>query len=321
MYSYRICGTTFQSNVMIPELNLDQRMPEFTFQLCDKPLHHTQALQWLNHWYLHDGTIWLSFARIELGYLLRFPNLVDFVVSPNGDEIRTDLQKDCPPETMRHLLLNQVIPIVLSQLGKLVLHASACATPQGVMAFMGTTGMGKSTLATSFGLRGFSVLTDDCLLVKRQDDKIMGVPSYAGLRLWPESVTALFDKEPEVRPMAHYTDKKRVLFDQKTLAGSLELKAIYVLAEPESESTSAAEVTIAPLLGREALFEIVKHTFQLDVTDSQQLGRAFKRYEWLAKSVPFFRLTFPRDHALLPIVNNTVLHHLDVIPARQPISI
>ena len=312
MYQYRICGTTFQSNVSVPEVVPDdQETPEFTFELSPDPWRPLQPHRWLNHWYLEDGSKWLSFARIESGYLLRFPALADFTVSLDGQSICCHLRNECPPETMRHLLLNQVIPITLSQLGKLVLHASACATPRGVMAFMGTTGMGKSTLAASFGLQGFPILTDDCLLVEKHDDKIACVSSYTGLRLWPESVSALFEQEPELQPMAHYTDKKRVLFDQATLEGAHFLKSVYVLTQANDEQGNG--VTIIPLSSSEALFEIIKHTFQLDVTDQQRLGQAFKRYEWLARSIPFFRLTYPRNHAFLPTVQTTILNHLEMI--------
>jgi hypothetical protein len=217
---------------------------------------------------------------------------------------------------MRHLLLNQVIPIVLSHMGKLVLHASACATPQGVIAFMGMTGAGKSTLAASFGLRGFSVLTDDCLLVEEQMEEILTVPSYPGLRLWPETVMALFDREPELQPLAHYTNKKRLLINQDHLDGPLLLKAIYVLAQPKKKQ-AATGVTITPLVASEALLETVKHTFQLDVTDRKRLGQSFRQQELLARAVPFFRLDFPREHAFLSSVHAAILSHLDLIQDRR----
>jgi len=317
MLSYKICGYTFRSNIPLPEVVPgDEGQPEFTFQLCVEPKDFSEACHWLNHWYSLDGSIWLAFARLEAGYLLRFPALADFVVSADARTVCCYLRDHCPPETMRHLLLNQVIPILLSHLGKLVLHASACATPQGVMAFMGMTGTGKSTLAASFGLQGFSVLTDDCLLVEQQDEVIMTVPSYPGLRLWPETVTALFEHEPVLQPLAHYTDKKRLLFEQDHFDGSLSLSAIYVLTQPENIQDIAG-VTINPLLASEALLETVKHTFQLDLTDREKLGRAFRQYAWLAKSVPFFRLAFPRDHAVLSAVNTAILNHLDQIQNRR----
>jgi len=313
MFSYRICGHTIHSNVHIPELIVsDEREAEITFQLCAEAGPISESCDWLNHWYSLDGSIWLAFAKLEAGYLLSFPAHADFLVSADAHIVCCYPRANCPPETIRHLLLNQVIPVVLSHLGKLVLHASACATPQGVIAFMGMTGTGKSTLAASFGLRGFAVVTDDCLLVEEQDEEIMTVPSYPGLRLWPENVTALFEQEPLLQPLAHYTDKKRLILDQDQIDGSLSLSAIYVLTRP-ADTQDVDEVTITPVEASAALLETVKHTFQLDITDRDKLGQAFRQYEWLARSVPFFRLAYPHEHSYLSTVNMAILNHLDLI--------
>jgi hypothetical protein len=317
MFSYRICGYPFRSNVAIDELVPgDEPEFEFTFQLSADTKHFTGSFHWLNHWYSLDGSIWLSFAKLEGGYVLRFPEYVDFVISTDGHTISCDPRENCPPETIRHLLLNQVIPVVLSHLGTLVLHASACVTPQGVIAFMGMTGAGKSTLAASFGLRGFAILTDDCLLVEQRVAGIMTVPSYPGLRLWPETITALFERTPVLQPLAHYTDKKRLLFDQDQFDGPLSLRAIYVLTQP-GKVQNIDDLAITPLGVSEALLETVKHTFQLDITDRKKLGQAFRQHEWLAKSVPFFRLAYPRDHAFLPSVNDAILNQLGLVQDRR----
>lgn len=311
MLAYKICGHTFHSNTPIPELIPgDERQPDFTFQLRAGTKNFPKSGPWLNQWYALDGSVWLAFARLEAGYLLSFPKLANFVVSADARTVCGYRRASCPPETMRHLLLNQVIPIVLSHLGKLVLHASACVTRPGVIAFMGKTGSGKSTLAASFGLRGLTVLTDDCLLVEEQEGVSMTVPSYPGLRLWPETVAALFEQKPVLQPLAHYTDKKRLLFDQAWIKSPLPLKAIYVLSRPERQQHTTG-VSISPLGTSEALLETVKHTFQLDVTHRQKLGQAFRQYERLVRSVPFFRLDFPHDLGLLPAVNQAILNHLD----------
>lgn len=313
MFSYRICGYTFHSNIPIEELSPgNEQQPAFTFQLRANTKHFPESCHWLNHWYSLDGSTWLSFARLDGRYLLRFPAYADFVVSADGRNVSCYPRGSCPPETMRHLLLNQVIPVVLSHLGKLVLHASACAMPQGVIAFMGMTGAGKSTLAASFGVQGYAVLTDDCLLVEERDQEIMTVPSYPGLRLWPETVMALFEHGPVLHPLAHYTDKKRLLIDQEQFEGPLSLRAIYVLAQPDSLQNTNG-VTITPLPASDALLETVKHAFQLDITDRRKLGQAFRQYEWLARSIPFFKLSYPREHEFLSSVTLAILNHLDLI--------
>jgi hypothetical protein len=305
--------------MLIPELVLANGIhPEFTFRLCGRTDDVLEPCHLLNNWSLPDGKVWLAFAKLATGYLLRFPAFADFVVATDGRAVCCYPRADTPIETVRHLLLNQVIPIVLSHLGKVVLHASACATPQGAMAFMGRTGAGKSTLAASFGLRGFCVLTDDCLLIEEQDGAMMGVPSYSGLRLWPDTVSALFAQEPILQPLAHYTEKKRLLFEQSPYHTHIVLRGIYVLA-PQQEVKDIDEVTITPLAAREALIEIIKHNFQLDVTDRKRLGQAFRQHERVAKSVPFFRLTFPHEYTVLPAVHRAILDHMGLMQNRQNI--
>jgi hypothetical protein len=137
-----------------------------------------------------------------------------------------------------------------------------------------------------------------------------------GVRLWPESVAALFEREPELQPLAHYTDKKRFVFQQDTAADSLFMKAAFVLTRPD-DSQLDDSIRITALSTGDALLEAVKHTFQLDVTDRVRLGQAFRRYEWLAQSVPFFRLSYPRDHALLPDVQAAVLDHMAQLHNRE----
>jgi hypothetical protein len=303
----------------IPELTLVNGIsPEFTLQLFERTGAFLGSCNWLNTCYSLDGQVWLAVARLETGYLLRFPAFADFVVSIDGRAVCCYPRADIPLETVRYLLLNQVIPVVLSHLGKVVLHASACATPQGAIAFIGSTGAGKSTLAASFGLQGFSVLTDDCLLIEEQDGVMMGVPSYPGLRLWPDTISALYPHKPILHPLAHYTQKKRLLVKPPSHHTHILLRGIYVLT-PQKDVEGINDVTITPLAQREALIEIIKHTFQLDVTDRERLGQGFRQHERVAQSVPFFRLTFPHEYTALSAVHAALLDHVSLIQNGQNI--
>ena len=317
MRSYRISGYTFSSNLPIPELAaVDEACADFVFELLSPVEDPIEPAHWTNHWAAPDGSVWLAFASIERGYLLRFPEFADFIISTDARSIHCHPRGDVPSETVRHLLLNQVIPLVLNHLGNLVLHAAACATPHGVIAFMGKTGMGKSTLAAGFGQQGFPILSDDCLLVKEQNGVVMSIPSYPGIRLWPESVSALFSEEPELQPLAHYTEKKRLLLEQHHPEAPAPLASVYVLSCPPARNRVTG-VTIGRLRTSEALLEIIKHTFQLDSANPERLRRSFKQYEWLARSVPFFRLTFPRQHSYLSAVTAALLNHLETL---QPVK-
>ena len=117
-------------------------------------------------WAFPDGTLWTEFYRANGGYLLRFPDLADFQVSADGLSVTCLPAPEVSEATSQHLYLNQVLPLVLSKLGKLVFHASAVEVDDGAVVFAAESGRGKSTLAASFAVSGSRFLTDDGLVVE-----------------------------------------------------------------------------------------------------------------------------------------------------------
>src|SRR5215469_13270893 len=167
MPTYRICNIALESDLNLPELEgAKSHAPEIRFQMRRTSLSDGAECEWLHTWTLPDGTPWLTIGRQARGYLLRFQAMVDFAVSPDAREIFCYAASNTPSETLRHLLLDQVLPLVLSWRGQLVVHGSAILTPKGSIAFVGDSGSGKSTLASSFSKDGIPVLTDDCLLLE-----------------------------------------------------------------------------------------------------------------------------------------------------------
>ena len=76
-----------------------------------------------------------------------------------------------------------------------VTHSSGSAvrTPNDqVLVILGDSGMGKSTLASAFACSGADVLSDDGVLLDFTPPRVRAVPGYPGLRLWPDSLGALF---------------------------------------------------------------------------------------------------------------------------------
>ena len=129
------------------------------------------------------GRPWLSIAREEGGYLLRFPDYADFVVSHGGERIVYCPRRRLATSTLSHLLLDHVLPLAVSRRVPLALHASAVHVPRlGTIAFVGPTGSGKSTLAAAMALTGCHLITDDCLVVNTRSRSI-ATPGYGGLRL------------------------------------------------------------------------------------------------------------------------------------------
>ena len=240
---------------------------------------------------------WLSIGRFADGYRLRFPDMADFEVTTAGDRITCRPVARLAASTLRHLLLDQVLPLALSRSGRLVLHASAVHIPRlGSVAFVGPTGCGKSTLAAALGLRGCQVLTDDCLVVDHSETSkkkpgSMAVPGYPGLRLWRDSARGLGLERDAAANVAHYTAKRRLVTAAvKFRASPSPICALFVLGRRRRPTEPARTRALG---SRDRFVSLAPYTYVMDVEDRRQLSQMFRSLSTLAAHVPVVRLSCP----------------------------
>lgn len=260
-----------------------------------------------NRYEFDDGTVWTEFYRSGDGYLLRFPDLADFEVSADGTEVVAHPAEGTDEITVEHLYINQLVPLALSRQGRPAFHASAVTVPGGAVAFLGKTGMGKSTLAASFALQDAEFLTDDALLIEETTDGCLALPSHASVRLWEDSVEALVGDDIPKAHAISYTDKARLLAGD-ALAYSADpqpLLAAFVL-----EREDVAAVDIRTLTGLDRYMAWVGNSFLLDIEDHDLLARHFEWTHRISGSVPTFALDYPRDYGILPNVRDAVRRHI-----------
>jgi hypothetical protein len=254
-----------------------------------------------------DGTVWTEFYRSGEAYLLRFPELADFEVSADGTEVIAHPVAGTDKATVEHLYINQLVPLALSRQGQPAYHASVVTVPGGAVAFLGKTGMGKSTLAASFALSEAAFLTDDALLIEESDGGCRAMPSHASLRLWDDSVGALVDERIAKASAISYSSKARLLAGE-ALAYCEEpqtLLAAYVL-----ERQGAKDVTICELTGLDRYMAWLGNSFLLDIEDHALLSQHFEWTHRISGAVPTFALDYPRDYGIQQDVQNAIRHHV-----------
>lgn len=250
-------------------------------------------------WDIADGTSWAVFFRIAAGVLVRFPNLADFEMSADGREIACIPAPEVCNATIEHLYLNQVLPLALSSCGKPVFHASAVEVAAGAIAFIGQSGRGKSTLAAAFAIDGHPFLSDDGLVLEQIDGVYAVQPSHPSLRLWEDSERRLLGEKAEAAPALDYTSKARLLAGRRLIHCNepRPLLIAYFLGDG-----SVADIALRRLTEAEAMVELTKHSFLLDVEDKALIGAHFDRTTALANSVPCFALDYPRRYNELTAV-------------------
>lgn len=197
-------------------------------------------------------------------------------------------------------LLGPVLAFVLRLRGHVCLHASAVALPQGVVLFVGPGGTGKSTTAAILAQSGCTVLTDDVVVLKAQNDQFWASPGYPRLRLWPTSTQLLYT-DPQALPRLvpnHPTWHKQYLDlrqDQYTFAPqAMPLHRIYCLGSRSRQDPSYC----TPLSTQDALLRLTANTSVNYLLDRAMRQQEFATLGRLLQHIPCERLhvTENRQH-------------------------
>lgn len=252
------------------------------------------------------GALSVEYGRLGDRYAVRFPGIAAFLVDLRQNSIWGRAEAGVPWETLRHLLLDLVLPAAVGQSGRAVLHASAVRLGERAAVFVGPSGFGKSTLAASFGREGICLADDSVLLAIDGRGAARAIPSYPGLRLWPRSLRGLFRESPPAQTVVHYSRKLRLSgAGPGAPAEGLPLAGIFLLNDPGQQP--AARINLGQLSGKEAIMLLLRRCFLLEAGDAAVAASLLRQLgEVLQSGVPLARLAYPRRHGDLPAVRDAV---------------
>ena len=106
---------------------------------------------------------------------MRLEPFIDMHLSADGATLRVVDSGSDGVRTARVLLDSALFTISL-WLGNEALHAGAVAVPTGIIAVLGPTGVGKSSLVAALLTAGCSFVTDDVLVVRSKKGSVIGAP-------------------------------------------------------------------------------------------------------------------------------------------------
>lgn len=109
------------------------------------------------------------------------------------DGIEVDPEPGAGEAAVDEALLGPALALALARRGVFVLHASAVATDEGVIGFLGESGAGKSTLARLLVQEGLALAADDLLAI---GPGAAALPHFPQLKLDPAAMTALAGLAP-----------------------------------------------------------------------------------------------------------------------------
>jgi len=309
---YRIFDTTLRCDFPLPELpgvsgedhaisvKLGQGSPD---QI------QTRGFEIAFEWRGYDGGVVCWCERSGDEYLCVFPGSATYHISPEG-LISCFLHQDSSMQMLRHLLLNQIIPRYLATTGRLVLHAGAVTLENGKsVAFLGNSGLGKSTLVSSFHRNGAQLINDDCILLECRENGVTAIGGLVGIRLFPDSVNAVFDEASGFTNYTPYTDKQQLFLKSQAgdnLPQPCVLDAMFLLNDPKEES--ADTICVEPVSGSEAMIAMIYSAFSLDPSDRKMIVGNFRNVgQAVSERLDIYSLRYPRVHERLAEVRAAVV--------------
>ena len=310
VFLYKYFDFVVSSGIPLPELTLTKgESPRYQIRVSSDQVGWLDRNDWDWEWRVPTGEIFLSVASEGDRVHLRFPDVLDVEFRLHEGLIELFPADEVLDATIRHLVLDHVLPRLVSHQGRLVLHAAGVADADRAILFLGPTGAGKSTLTASFLEEGLGLLTDDCVLLQPSEDGLWAMAAYPGLRLWPDSFAGLGPQDQPSSPSPQEDWKRRL--DVDSVAGSPQkVRALFILESP-SHQPRGGRVSVQPIEGADALMELLQHGFMLDPGDRETIEGQFLATGDLVEALPLFRLSYPRDFTMLQRVRESIAAALE----------
>lgn len=229
------------------------------------------------------------FCRADEVVTARFGGLHDFEIDLGRCTVTSHAHLGTDPGLAPILLTGTIAAFLLTLGGVLVLHASAVEVAGGVLAFVGVSGQGKSTVAALCCASGFPLVTDDLLPLCNDDDRCVScTPGGTELRLRPKvaELAERFDRTVSVYETA---DQRRAVGPPTTTKERLPLRGV-VVPSP-GRGRTGVEVTTVPA-GEAALLLTAFHRID-GWKDRSQLTRTFRSVAHVVAGVPVRRMAVP----------------------------
>jgi hypothetical protein len=252
-----------------------------------------------------------SYEANDTEFLLRLPGIATYYVH-DGVEIVVHPDAGAPELDVRSYLMGNLFAVLCHQRGLLPLHASAIATPQGAVAFLGASGAGKSSIAAFLARRGHRILADDICLIDPaapRDRRVL--PMAPWLKLWSATLDAMGESSQGLSRI--FSDDEKYRYVLQHHEAPTPLAELIVLERAEDQTEDRAEASFEPLAPVHALHAVLDLTYQSWlVRETGRTDRYFLRCGQALDGVRVTRMRRPWGFAAMDATLEALEAHLAV---------
>lgn len=303
--SYKAFGFTIHSDIFFPEL---QKL-DYIEHTSDIVISYADLSE---KWAQYSLTS-QSFISTRDMIMFVVPDVAIFSIQ-DGSSILISPFNEPEEDKLRLYVLGSCMGALLFQRKILPLHGSTVVIDGLAYAFVGHSGHGKSTLASSFLQKGYQLITDDVIAVSFDSQNVPYViPAYPQQKLWQESLNTLGMNSNQYQPLFERETKFAVPVHSQFITKSLPLASIFELSK-----TDCNNVEMRSIEKLERLSLLYRHTYRKTFLEGSGLANwHFDIIAKLAGSTNMYQLKRPLDKMTVDQLTNKVL---DVIEENKHIK-
>jgi hypothetical protein len=299
-FDYFVHGLAVSSAVTLPEPIVDPgRGPDLMVTVGETRATEIAANDRVLS-YTRGEKVLYDAARSGDRWLVRAPGVASFDVGSADIVMHADPALD-EPGVLSLLLAGTGLAFFLMIRGELCLHASAVEVDGGCVAFAGSSGRGKTTLAALACAAGYPLFGDDLLRARINGDAGYAYRGSSEIRLRP-SVAALADVIGGERRVT--IDSRTSVRAVRSARNELPLLAI-VLPRPDR---NIAKPRAHRLQGADAFTGIAECPRLLGWTHAQTLNTELDHLVQLSRTIPVIETLVPWTTDLDPQVADDAIH-------------
>jgi hypothetical protein len=274
--------------------------PEITIYASIPPALLDEVAEALRNQPPEEGGWYLQRPLAGGATYLCWTGLFEFVVSESGAHVYSRPLAGATDEAFHTYLLNQVLSFALLCRGVEPLHSTSVVVDGHAVAFLGDCGYGKSSLGAAFLAAGHRLLTDDLLVVDERPSGWVGHPGPSRMKLFPEMADHFFGPGAARVPMNGGTPKAVLRIPEAAMHRAPAPLAALVFLHPPGGAGD--DVRLDRITPREAFIGLTTNTFNDLLRGPERLRHHLFWASRVSASVPVWRLSYPRDLAVVPRV-------------------
>ncbi len=251
MNYFKSFGMTIQSCISLPSYTTAEDKPDVVIRYGSVPDC------------LPDARRIRIYSQSSPGKFLFTMNKVAKYLVSDGSNITIERMPNAREEEIRLFLMGTAWGALLFQRGFLPIHGSAVFVNGRGVIFTGGSGIGKSTLATAFALRGYRLLSDDlCAISSEKGEKIIMTPGFPQIKLWAHSLNKLNMDKEKLLPVRPNMEKYSWQASDNFCSSPVPLHKIYILSIINGMDFKKSEIT-----GTDKISLLAANTFRKGQAD------------------------------------------------------